>query len=260
MDRFSLAHAPRGPFVLEARRLSVRFADRVALEGVSLGVPDRSVVALIGPTGSGKTSLLRSFNRMNDLEPDADLDGQVLFRGDDIHAPGVDPVEVRRRIGMVFAEPNPFPRSVFDNVAFGLRLRDRSAECQQPVEEALRRVGLWDEVSGRLRSPAADLTWEQQQRLCIARSIAPRPEVLLMDEPTSSLDPVGTQRIEQLVRELKDETPVVLVTESMRQAARVSDFTGFLYRGELVEYGATDTVFTNPREDRTEAYLTGRLA
>jgi phosphate transport system ATP-binding protein len=161
---------------------------------------------------------------------------------------------------MVFAEPNPFPRSVFDNVAFGLKLRDRSADCQRPVEEALRRVGLWDEVAGNLRSPASDLTWEQQQRLCIARSIAPQPEVLLMDEPTSSLDPLGTQRVEQLIRELKDEAPIVLVAESMRQAARVSDFTGFLYRGELVEYGATDTIFTNPREDRTEAYLTGRLA
>lgn len=255
-----LSHAPTGPFMLEARRLSVRFGERVALEGVSLGVPAGSVVALIGPTGSGKTSLLRSFNRMNDLEPDAEIEGQVLFRDDDVYAPGVDPVEVRRRIGMVFAEPNPFPRSVFDNVAFGLKLRDRSADCQRPVEEALRRVGLWDEVAGNLRSPASDLTWEQQQRLCIARSIAPQPEVLLMDEPTSSLDPLGTQRVEQLIRELKDEAPIVLVAESMRQAARVSDFTGFLYRGELVEYGATDTIFTNPREDRTEAYLTGRLA
>lgn len=247
--------------VLEARRLTVTFGGEPAVREVSLVIPRGQIVALIGPTGAGKSSLVRAFNRMNELQADCEVSGQVLFNGEDVYAPGVDPVEVRRRIGMVFAQPNPFPGSIFDNVSFGLRLRGLRLDAQQPVvETALRRVGLWNEVQGNLRSSALSLSWEQQQRLCIARAVAVGPEVLLMDEPTSSLDPVGTQRVEQLIRDLKRDLTVILVTESLRQAARVSDVTGFLYHGELVEFDATDTVFTNPREERTEAYITGRLA
>jgi phosphate transport system ATP-binding protein len=237
----------------------VHYRDATALRQVSLEVPAHRVVALIGPSGCGKTTFLRCLNRMNDLIPGASVEGQVLLHGDDIYAPGVDPAEVRRRIGMVFQKPNPFPRSIFENVAFGPRIHGVRRELSSVVEGALRRAALWDEVKHRLGAPARELSGGQQQRLCIARALAMAPEVLLMDEPAAQLDPVASQRIEQLVYELKREYTILIVTHSMQQAARVSDLTAFLYMGELVEYGPTDEIFTNPREERTEAYVTGRF-
>lgn len=247
------------PAALETRRLTVSYGDAPALKQVTMRVPRNRVVALIGPSGCGKTTLLRCLNRMNDLVTGANVEGQVLLNGDDVYGPGVDPVEVRRRVGMVFPEPNPFPRSVFENVAFGLRINGFEGDLNRAVEGALRRAALWDEVRNRLMAPAAELSGGQKQRLCIARALATAPEVILMDEPTAQLDPVGSQRIEQLIYELKEAYTILVVTHSMQQAARVSDLTAFLYMGELVEYGPTDQIFTNPREERTEAYVTGRF-
>jgi phosphate transport system ATP-binding protein len=244
---------------LEARDLSVSYGDKRAVRGISLVVPSHQVVALIGPSGCGKSTLLRCFNRMNDLVPSAKIDGEVLFHGQNLYDPGVDPVEVRRRIGMVFQKPNPFPKSVYDNTAFGPRVNGYEGDLDEIVETSLRRAALWDEVSDRLGDSAYTLSGGQQQRLCIARTLAVRPEIVLMDEPASALDPIATQRIEELIYELKKEYTIVIVTHSMQQAARVSDYTAFLYMGELVEYGPTDTIFTNPREERTEAYVTGRF-
>jgi phosphate transport system ATP-binding protein len=248
-----------GPAALETRRLTASYGGRTVLRQVSMTVPRNRVVALIGPSGCGKTTLLRSLNRMNDLIPGATVEGRVLLHGDDIYLPGVDPSEVRRRIGMVFQKPNPFPRSIYQNVAFGPRINGAKGDLASVVEDALRRAALWDEVKDRLDAPAGQLSGGQQQRLCIARALATTPEVLLMDEPAAQLDPIASQRIEQLVYELKQEYTILIVTHSMQQAARVSDLTAFLYMGELVEYGPTDEVFTNPREDRTEAYVTGRF-
>jgi phosphate transport system ATP-binding protein len=248
----------RGP-ALEARDLSVFYGDKQAVQDVGLMVPAHQVVALIGPSGCGKSTLLRCFNRMNDLVKDARVTGEVDFHGQDLYASGVDPVEVRRRIGMVFQKPNPFPKSIYDNVAFGPRVNGFEGDLDGLVEESLRRAALWDEVSDRLDDSAYALSGGQQQRLCIARTLAVRPEVLLMDEPASALDPIATQRIEELIYELKRDYTIVIVTHNMQQAARISDFTAFLYMGNLVEYGPTETIFTNPREERTEAYVTGRF-
>ncbi|HZD06397.1 MAG TPA: phosphate ABC transporter ATP-binding protein PstB [Longimicrobiales bacterium] len=247
------------PPVLEARGVSVHYGGQRAVHDVSLVVPAHRVVALIGPSGCGKSTLLRCFNRMNDLVPSARVSGEVLFHGKDLYGPNVDPVEVRRRIGMVFQTPNPFPRSVYDNTAFGPRIQGRDRDLDAIVEASLRAAALWDEVSDRLGDSAFKLSGGQQQRLCIARALAVKPEVVLMDEPASALDPVATQRIEELIFELKRRYTIVIVTHNMQQAARVSDYTAFLYMGELVEYGSTDHLFTNPREERTEAYLTGRF-
>jgi len=244
---------------LEAASLSVYYGSKQAVQEVSLVVPTNQVVALIGPSGCGKSTLLRCFNRMNDLIPGARIEGRVDYHGQDLYEDGVDPVEVRRRIGMVFQKPNPFPKSIFDNVAFGPKINGHKGDLDGIVEESLRRAALWDEVSDRLGDSAYALSGGQQQRLCIARTLAVKPEVALMDEPASALDPIATQRIEELIYELKKEYTIVIVTHNMQQAARISDYTAFLYMGRLIEYGPTETIFTNPREERTEAYVTGRF-
>jgi phosphate transport system ATP-binding protein len=248
----------RGP-ALEARDLSVFYGEKQAVQDVALMVPANQVVALIGPSGCGKSTLLRCFNRMNDLVKGARVKGTVDFHGQDLYANGIDPVEVRRRIGMVFQKPNPFPKSIYDNVAFGPRVNGFDGDLDALVEESLKRAALWDEVNDRLEDSAYALSGGQQQRLCIARTLAVHPEVVLMDEPASALDPIATQRIEELIYELKRDYTIVIVTHNMQQAARISDFTAFLYMGNLIEYGPTETIFTNPREERTEAYVTGRF-
>ena len=247
------------PPVLEVRNLSISYGSRPVVRDISFSVPGNRVVALVGPSGCGKRTLLKAFNRMNDLNPESRIQGQVLFRGQDLYGDHVDPVEVRRRIGMVFQEPNPFPTSIFENVAFGPKVNRFQGDLNRLVEDSLRRVALWDEVNDRLFEPALELSGGQQQRLCIARALAVGPEVLLMDEPASALDPKASQRIEELIYALKRELTIVIVTNNTQQAARVSDLTAFLYMGELVEYGPTDIIFTNPSDDRTEAYLTGRF-
>ncbi len=246
------------PPALEAVELSVSFEKRQALRGVSLVVPEHCVVALIGPSGSGKSTLLRGFNRMNDFVHGWSFKGQILLRGRNIHGPDTDPSEIRRRVGMISRRPIPFPSSVFENVAFGPRVHRFEGDLNALVEESLRQAGLWDEVNDRLFEPALDLSGGQQQRLCVARALAVGPEVLLMDEPTSELDPGGAQRIEELIHSLKEEYAILLVSHDLQQAARVSDYTAFFKGGELVEYGPTPQVFTTPREAATEAFITGR--
>ncbi|MEP6470741.1 MAG: phosphate ABC transporter ATP-binding protein PstB [Acidobacteriota bacterium] len=232
-----------------------------ALFDVSLAVPEKSVTALIGPSGCGKSTFLRCLNRMNDLIPDTRVEGQVLLDGEDVYAGGMDVVALRRRVGIVFQKSNPFPKSIFENVAYGLRINDigRRSELPERVENALRRAALWDEVKDRLRSPALSLSGGQQQRLCIARALAVEPEVLLMDEPASALDPIATQKIEELIWQLKTAYTIVIVTHNMQQAARVSERTAFFMLGRLVEYDRTDKIFTNPGQRVTEDYITGRF-
>jgi phosphate transport system ATP-binding protein len=244
---------------LETRDLSVLYGETRAVKSISIKIPDRQVVAFIGPSGCGKSTLLRCFNRMNDLIPGARIEGEALFQGTNLYGPGVDPVDVRRRIGMVFQKPNPFPKSIHDNISFGPRINGFRGNMDELVEQSLRKAALWDEVKDRLNDSALALSGGQQQRLCIARALAVEPEVLLMDEPASALDPIATQKIEELIYELKQDYTVVIVTHNMQQAARVSDYTAFLYMGELIEYGQTDGLFTNPAEERTEAYITGRF-
>jgi phosphate transport system ATP-binding protein len=245
---------------LEARSVSVTFGVREAVRGVSLVIPANRVVALVGPSGCGKTSLLRCFNRMNDLVPGARVTGQVLFHGEDLYRPEVDPARVRQRIGMVFQSPNPFPKSIFHNVAFGPLVNGFTGDLNRLVEESLTRAGLWDEVSDRLHEPAGRLSAGEKQRLCIARALAAGPQVLLLDEPASELDPGAAQKVEELIYSLKEDYTILIVTHNLQQAARISDYTAFLHRGELVEYGPTDRIFTKPREGRTETYVTGRFA
>ncbi len=242
--------------------LDAWFGERRVLRDIDLAVAPNAVTAIIGPSGCGKSTFIRCLNRMHEVVPGARTAGHVFLDGEDLYAPGVDPVQVRRRIGMVFQKPNPFPTmSVFDNVAAGLRLAGvrRRAVLDEAVERALRQAALWDEVRDALRRPGAALSGGQQQRLCIARALAVQPEVLLMDEPCSALDPVATARIEELMVELRRELTIVLVTHNMQQAARVADDTGFFLLGELVEFGATRDLFTRPRDRRTEDYLTGRF-
>ncbi|HEY6066989.1 MAG TPA: phosphate ABC transporter ATP-binding protein PstB [Thermoanaerobaculia bacterium] len=232
-----------------------------ALFDVSLAVPEKSVTALIGPSGCGKSTYLRTLNRMNDLIPDTRVEGRVLLDGEDVYASGVDVVALRRRVGLVFQKSNPFPKSIFDNVAYGLKINaiGRKSELSERVENALVRAALWDEVKDRLRAPALSLSGGQQQRLCIARALAVEPEVLLMDEPASALDPIATQKIEELIYELKTAFTIVIVTHNMQQAARVSDRTAFFMMGRLIEYDRTDKIFTNPGQKVTEDYITGRF-
>ena len=244
--------------VLETVGLGVRYGETRVIEDISLTIPKRRVVAFIGPSGCGKSTLLRCFNRMNDLVPTARVTGQVLFRGRDLYAPGVEPADVRRAIGMVFQKPNPFPKSIFENIAFGLRINGFQDDIGDRVEASLRAAALWDEVNHRLDADALGLSAGQQQRLCIARALAVEPEVLLMDEPASALDPIATGRMEDLIGELRGGYTIVIVTHNMQQAARISDDTAFLYMGELVEYKETQRLFTNPEDERTEAYITGR--
>jgi phosphate transport system ATP-binding protein len=233
-----------------------------ALKAVSVQIPPRMVTAFIGPSGCGKSTFLRTLNRMNDLIPGARVKGHVRIDGEDIYAPSVDVVSLRRRVGMVFQKSNPFPKSIFENVAYGLRinrLAGSRGELHGRVEESLRAAALWDEVKDRLHAPAMALSGGQQQRLCIARALAVRPEVLLMDEPASALDPIATQRIEELIYELKERYTIVIVTHNMQQAARVSDLTAFFWLGQLVEFDETSRIFTAPREKLTEDYVTGRF-
>ncbi|ALL01000.1 Phosphate transport system ATP-binding protein [Pyrodictium delaneyi] len=250
-------------YVLKAEKLNIWFGDKHVIKNVSLEVPDKSVFALMGPSGSGKSTLLRAFNRLLDLYEDAHVEGHVYFDGVDIYAPDVDPIWVRRRIGMVFQHPNPFPHmSIYDNVAIGPRL-NRMVKSKKELDElvrwALEKAYLWDEVKDRLHMPAAKLSGGQKQRLSIARALALKPKLLLMDEPTANLDPVATEKIEELILDLKREIPIVIVTHNPQQAARVADYTAFLYYGELVEVGPTSRIFTEPRSKLTEKYLLRRL-
>jgi phosphate transport system ATP-binding protein len=258
---------PNREVVFEVRHLEVRYGGVPAVSGVSLDIAANEITAIIGPSGCGKSTVLRCFNRMNDLIPGAGVRGLVNYHGHNLYAREVDPVEVRRRIGMVFQKPNPFPKSIYDNVAFGPRLNGRRQDLDEVVEGALTRAALWDEVKGKLRKSALELSGGQQQRLCIARCLAVEPDVILMDEPCSALDPIATARIEDLMDELKQEYTIVIVTHNMQQAARVSDMTAFLsvevtedFRsGRLVEFGRTEHIFTHPSDPRTEGYITGRF-
>jgi phosphate transport system ATP-binding protein len=244
---------------LRTEALSVWYGDTQAVKAITLDIPSNQVVAFIGPSGCGKSTLLRCFNRMNDLIPVARVEGQVLFGGANLYDEAVDPVEVRRRIGMVFQKPNPFPKTIYENIAFGLRINGFKGNIDEQVERSLRAAAIWDEVKDRLQDSALGLSGGQQQRLCIARALAVEPEILLMDEPASALDPIATSRIEDLIEELKRDYTIVIVTHNMQQAARVSDQTAFLYLGDLIEYGDTEKLFTNPAERRTEEYITGRF-
>jgi phosphate transport system ATP-binding protein len=246
---------------LSAETYSFWYGANQALLEVSLDIPPRAVTALIGPSGCGKSTFIRSINRLQELLPNTRHSGDIRFEGSSVFARSVDPVDLRRRVGMVFQRPNPFPKSIFDNVAYGPRVGGAARETELPglVERSLRRAALWDEVKDRLDDPGTSLSGGQQQRLCIARALANDPDVLLMDEPCSALDPIATGRIEELIVELKREVTIVIVTHNMQQAARISDWTGFFYLGALVEFGATEQVFTAPRDERTEAYITGRF-
>lgn len=245
---------------IQVHDLNFYYGRHRALSGITLEIEDRQITALIGPSGCGKSTFLRCLNRMNDTIPGTRVEGRILVDGEDIYAPGINVVELRRRVGMVFQRPNPFPQSVFDNVAFGPRMLGlaRGSALQDLVEESLRAAALWDEVKDNLRQDALTLSLGQQQRLCIARAIAVRPEVILMDEPCSALDPIATLEIEELMQQLKERYCIVVVTHNMQQAARVSDWTGFFWLGELVEYAPTRTIFTNPSQKLTEDYITGR--
>lgn len=250
--------------VLETRGLSVMYDSKPALKDVSFQVPRNEVIAIIGPSGSGKSTLLRCFNRMNDLIQNVSIKGEVFFEEEPLYAPEVDPTEIRFRIGMVFQRPNPFPKSVYDNVAFGPRINGIGGDLDQLVEDSLRRAALWDEVYDRLDDSALQLSGGQQQRLCIARALAVDPEVILMDEPAASLDPISTQAIEVLIRELTRNVTIVIVTHNMQQAQRVANYAAVLMTdesrvGELIEYGPTEQIFGTPKDRRTEAYVTGRI-
>jgi len=237
------------------------FGEKQILYDISLEIPDNRVTAIIGPSGCGKSTLLRSINRMNDFIENFSIRGEIIFENQNIYGEEVDPVELRQRIGMVFQRPNPFPKSIFENIAYGLRVqgwKERRAIAEQ-VEKSLRAAALWEEVKDRLNSLAFDLSGGQQQRLCIARAIAVEPEILLMDEPASALDPIATARIEELIKDLKEKYTIVIVTHNMQEAARTSDYTAFLLLGRLIEYGLTDQIFTNPQKKETEEYLTGRF-
>jgi phosphate transport system ATP-binding protein len=251
-------------YVFELRDLSCFYGAFRAVRDINLSIERNRITAIIGPSGCGKSTLLRSFNRMNDLVPGARVDGQILYHGVDLYADGVDPVEVRRRIGMVFQKPNPFPKAIYDNVAFGPRVAGYRGDMRALVEESLRRAALWDEVKDKLKAPGTSLSGGQQQRLCIARAIAVEPEVILMDEPCSALDPIATLRIEELMRDLRENYTIVIVTHNMQQAARASDTTVFLTMGDdragyLVETAPTEQLFTRPRNELTEQYITGRF-
>ena len=248
--------------ILEAEDLSVFYGDEQAIKGVSMEIPEHQVTAIIGPSGCGKSSFLRSINRMNDRIPGARVEGTLRFHGKNVYDEDVDPVALRRKVGQVFQKPNPFPKSIYDNVAYGLRVQGKAkdVDLDAEVERALRGAALWDEVKDKLDSSGLDLSGGQQQRLCIARAIAPDPEVILMDEPASALDPVATSKIEDLIEEIAEEYTVVIVTHNMQQAARISDKTAvFLTGGELVEFGNTNQIFADPEDQRVEDYITGKF-
>ena len=256
-----------GQYAIEGHNLNIYYGSFRAVKNASLKFKARQITALIGPSGCGKSTVLRAFNRMNDRVPVSRLEGQILFRGKNIYDPDVDPVEVRRRIGMVFQKPNPFPKSIYENVAWGARIngfKGSKNDMDELVEQSLQQAAIWDEVKHKLDQSGLSLSGGQQQRLCIARTIAVKPEIILMDEPASALDPIATLRIEELIQELKKKYTILIVTHNMQQAARASDYTAFFNMGEdragyLVEFGETETLFTNPRHELTEQYITGRF-
>ena len=247
--------------ILQVKDLDLWYGAHQALHSVSMDIPEKSITAFIGPSGCGKSTFLKTLNRMNDLVPGVKITGEVRYRGEDIYAPGTDVCRLRREIGMVFQKPNPFPMSIYDNIAYGPRTHGirSKARLDELVERSLRGAAIWDEVKDRLKKNALGLSGGQQQRLCIARALAVEPAVLLMDEPTSALDPISTSRIEELTMELKERYTIVIVTHNMQQAVRISDRMAFFLLGELVEYGATEQVFSAPAEKRTEDYITGRF-
>ena len=250
------------PPKIEAERLIFYYGPTRALQDISVSIQPNLVTAFIGPSGCGKSTFLRTLNRMNDIIPGTRAEGRVCIDGTDIYGPGIDVVALRRRVGMVFQKSNPFPKSIFENVAYGLRINgmaESRADVEHRVEQSLRHAALWDEVKDRLHDSALAMSGGQQQRLCIARALAVQPEILLMDEPASALDPIATQRIEELIYDLKKTYTIVIVTHNMQQAARVSDYTAFFWLGRLVEYDRTDKIFTNPGEKLTEDYVTGRF-
>ena len=260
---------PAGDLVFDVQDLSVYYGEFRAVREISMSIAQNQITALIGPSGCGKTTMLRCFNRMNDLVETARVEGKILYHGVDLYEKAVDPVEVRRRIGMVFQKPNPFPKSIYDNVAFGPKIAGFKGNMDDLVEQSLQKAALWDEVKSRLKESATGLSGGQQQRLCIARCVAVEPDVILMDEPCSALDPIATGKVEDLMHEIKDEYTIVIVTHNMQQAARVSDMTAFFTAevneeqdrrtGVLVEYDRTERIFTNPTDERTENYVTGRF-
>ena len=248
-------------YKMSSENLDFYYGDFKALHSVSMVFKPREVTALIGPSGCGKSTYLRCLNRMNDLIPISRVEGKVTLDGEDIYAPGLDVVMLRRKVGMVFQKPNPFPKTIFDNVAYGLwvnGIKDK-AFVQERVEESMKQAAIWDEVKDRLQGSALGLSGGQQQRLCIARALAVKPEVVLMDEPASALDPIATQKLEELIHQLKETYTIIIVTHNMQQAARVSDVTAFFYVGKLIEVGGTDTIFTRPKKKQTEDYITGRF-
>ena len=250
--------------ILDIKNISVSYGNITALENVTFQVPEKNVIALIGPSGCGKSTLIRCINRMNDLIPSANVEGSVIFHGQNIYQENIDPTEIRYRIGMVFQKPNPFPKSIYDNVAFGPRVNGFNGDLDEIVEISLRRAALWEEVKDRLNNSGLSISGGQQQRLCIARALAVNPEVILMDEPASALDPISTQSIENLIKELSKDITIIIVTHNMQQAARISDYALVMMAGEerigrLIEYGENKQVFDNPKDPRTEAYVTGRI-
>jgi phosphate transport system ATP-binding protein len=256
--------AANGKYAIEARDLNVYYGNFRAVNNINLKIERQKITALIGPSGCGKSTVLRAFNRMNDLVPVARTEGEVLFHGKNIYDPDVDAVEVRRRIGMVFQKPNPFPKSIYENIAWGAKINGFKGNMDQLVEESLRGAALWDEVKDKLKQSGYSLSGGQQQRLCIARAIAVKPDIILMDEPCSALDPIATLRIEELMRELVEQYTIIIVTHNMQQASRVADYTAFFMvddsrTGFLVEYGESDQIFTRPKDKRTEDYITGRF-
>jgi phosphate transport system ATP-binding protein len=258
----SVSESSKSSTKISVRNLNFFYGKNQALHDISLEVPERVVMAFIGPSGCGKSTFLRTLNRMNDVIPATRVNGEVLIDGSDIYAPGTDVVELRRRVGMVFQKSNPFPKSIFDNVAYGLRINrvtSSKSELQARVEQALKDAALWTEVKDRLKTSALSLSGGQQQRLCIARALAIRPEVILMDEPASALDPIATSKIEELIVDLKRQYTIVIVTHNMQQAARVSDTTAFFLLGKLIEVNPTEKMFTAPNEKLTEDYITGRF-
>jgi len=248
---------------VEVKNLDFYYGDSLALEKISMTIPSNQVTALIGPSGCGKSTFLRTLNRMNDLIDDVRVEGEIIIDGKDIYKSGIDVVELRKKVGMIFQKSNPFPKSIYENVAFGLRIgglgNKSKAELDEIVEQSLNQAALWDEVKDRLHESALGLSGGQQQRLCIARALAIKPEILLMDEPASALDPISTAKIEELIHELRKQYTIVIVTHNLQQAARVSNYTAFFYLGRLVEYDKTSKIFTNPSNKQTEDYITGRF-